>query len=142
MVLGVKEAVRAACLELRVNVVSVPLYNIILVFLRELMQRVDLVLDDLFARADFHVVDPGRRDVMRFDIRPLEETVMDCVRPGPSVPDGKDAEYDQPDDNIDSCNDDLALAQDKMPDRGTKVLRHAKAPLDADGHQTAAASMY
>ena len=51
MVLRVKEAVRATRLVLGVDVITVPLDDIVLVILRELVQRMNLVLDDCLAAA-------------------------------------------------------------------------------------------
>ena len=51
VVLRVKEAIRATRLVLGVNVITVPLDDIVLVILRELVQRMDLVLDDCLAAA-------------------------------------------------------------------------------------------
>ena len=47
----VKEAVRATRLVLGVYVITVPFDYIVLVILRELVQRMDLVLDNRFAAA-------------------------------------------------------------------------------------------
>ena len=79
---------------------------------------------------------------MRLNVRSLEEAVVNCVRSGECIPDGEDAEQDKANDNVNAGDDDLAFAQDEVPDRRARVLWHAKTPLDADGNQAAAASVH
>lgn len=80
MVLRVKEAVRATGLELGVDVVAVPLDDVVLIFLREFVQRMHLVLNNLLTGACFEVLIPGCGDVVGFDVGPLKEAVVDRVR--------------------------------------------------------------
>ena len=79
---------------------------------------------------------------MRINVRSLEEAVVDCVRSGNCVPDGENTEQDKANDHINPGDDDLAFAQDEVPDWRARVLWHAEAPLDADGHKAAAASVH
>ena len=66
-------------LELGVYVVSIPLYDIILKGLAELVHGVHLILDYLLARATVEEIQPGFSDIYTFKLRALEEPVVDSV---------------------------------------------------------------
>ena len=110
VVMGVEQGVRAVCLVLRVDVVPVPLHDIVLVLLTELMQGVDLILDDLLSRALLEVIGPRSSDVDGFGVWPLEEAVLDCIRLGDCIVNSETREADQANQHVDPGYDDLALA--------------------------------
>lgn len=88
----VKEAIGTTGFILGVNVIAVPLDYVVLIVLREFVQRMNLVFYDLLTRARLEVLVPGSCDVVRLDVRSLKETVMDRVGPSPCIPYGENAE--------------------------------------------------
>lgn len=99
-----------------VDVVAIPVNDIVLVLLGELVESVHLVLDDFLPGARLEVVWPCCFEVLAGNLGSVEESMMDSERPGVNVVHREKAERYQNQYCVDSTDENGALAKLDMPE--------------------------
>ena len=103
-------------LEFSVNVVAIPINNVVFISLSEFMKGVYLILNYFFAGAKLEVIIPGVIDCQRFWFWSLKESMMNCKWPGVHVVSREEGEYKEDQQGVDPADENGALSELNMPE--------------------------
>lgn len=82
-----------------------------------------LVFNNLLARALLKIVVPGDGQIVRLDVWPIKEAVMNLVWSIDGIVDSENTEGGHRKNNVDACNDYLAFTELQVPNlNGRKEL--------------------
>ena len=99
-----------------VNVVAIPVNNIIFIFLRKLMQGVYLVFNDLFPRASLQKICPWGRQVLACYFWSVKVPMVDYEGPWIHIIAGEPAEHQEDHDGVDAADENGTLTQFDVPE--------------------------
>jgi len=119
-------------LILGVNIVAIPVNDIVLVDLSELVEGMNLILYYFLARAGGQVVGPGVREVPALRLGPLEEAMVHLEGPAVHVVRREGAECHKDEDCVYTAYEDGAFAKLDVPEWLGRIVWEAKALLDAE----------
>ena len=98
-----------------VNVVAIPIDNVVLVSLGKLMKCVHLILNNSLTGTYIQIVRPRLSQILHGDVGSVEESMVHLKRPSIHIVARKSAEYEESQERVYARDKNSTLAQFDMP---------------------------